>query len=138
MPLKISLKPGEKIAINGAVIVNGGRRGSLIVQNKASILRERDIMQQADVTTPARRIYFPVMMMYLDESEHAEYYTEFSARMSEFMEAIASPHMLKECVEISKEVINGNYYSALRLCWNLIETEREILGDESERLSAHA
>ena len=45
MPLKLSLKPGEKFAINGAVIVNGDRRGTLVVQNHASILRERDILQ---------------------------------------------------------------------------------------------
>ena len=138
MPLKLSLKPGEKIAINGAVIVNGDRRGTLVVHNKASILRERDIMQQEEANTPARRVYFPIMMMYLDESEHTEYYSEFSARMSEFMEAVSTPHVLKLCVEISKEVINGKYYAALRLCWNLIEFEREILGDESECLSAHA
>ena len=31
MGLKLSLKPGEKIAINGAVIVNGERRSEFIV-----------------------------------------------------------------------------------------------------------
>lgn len=138
MPLKLSLKPGEKIAINGAVIINGDRRGTLVVQNKASILRERDIMQYEDITTPARHVYFPIMMMYLDETAHAEYYDQFSARMMEFMEAVTTPDTLKQCVEISKEVINKKYYAALRLCWNLIEIEREILGNESERLSAHA
>ena len=40
MALKVTLKPGEKFVINGAVIVNGDRRSSLVIQNKVSILRE--------------------------------------------------------------------------------------------------
>ncbi len=138
MPLKLSLKPGEKFAINGAVIVNSDRRSTLVVQNKASILRERDIMQQEEVNSPARRIYFPIMMMYLDDAGHARYYDEFSARMSEFMEAVSTPEILKLCVEISKDVINGQFYAALRSCRQLIEFETELLGDEPASLSAHA
>ena len=46
MPLKLSLKPGEKLVLNGAVLTNGDKRASLIIQNKACLLRERDILQQ--------------------------------------------------------------------------------------------
>ena len=45
MALKITLKPSEKFVINGAVVVNGDRRTSLLIQNKASILREKDVLQ---------------------------------------------------------------------------------------------
>lgn len=138
MPLKLSLKPGEKFAVNGAVIVNGDRRSTLVVQNHASILRERDILQPEDVVTPARQIYFPIMMMYLDETGHDVYYRDFTARMTEFMEAVSRPDLLLLCVEISKEILERRYYAALRLCRRLMDHEQEILGDESERLSAHA
>ena len=74
MPLKLSLKPGEKFVLNGAVVQNGDRRGVLILQNKASVLREKDIMQAENAITPARRIYFPVMMMYLDEAGASKFY----------------------------------------------------------------
>ncbi len=138
MPLKLSLKPGEKFAINGAVVTNGDRRGTLIVQNQASILRERDIVQADEANTPARRVYFPVMMMYLDESGRDNYYQEFTLRMTEFMEAVSTPEILKLCVDISHEILVGKYYAALRLCSRLIEIEQEILGYEPERLSASA
>lgn len=138
MPLKLSLKPGEKFAVNGAVIVNGERRGTLVVHNHASILRERDIMQPYDVTTPAKHIYFPIMMMYLDEAGQENYYRDFSLRMAEFMEAVSRPEVLLLCVEISKEVVSHRYYAALRLCARLLEFEQEILGNEPKRLSAHA
>ena len=44
MPLKLSLKPGEKFVLNGAVLANGDKRISLVIQNKACVLREKDII----------------------------------------------------------------------------------------------
>ena len=129
MPLKLSLKPGEKLVLNGAVVQNGDRRGVLVLQNKASVLREKDIMQESEVTTPARRIYFPVMMMYLDEAGAERYYDEFAKRLTEFMSVIANPGILAECVSISKHCMQREYYKALMLCRKLIEYEDERLGN---------
>lgn len=128
MPLKLSLKPGEKFVLNGAVVQNGERRGVLVLQNKASVLREKDIMQADEATSPARRVYFPVMMMYLDEAGAARYYEEFAQRMSEFMSVINSSEALGECVGISKHVMAREYYKALMSCRKLIEYEDERIG----------
>ena len=97
MPLKLTLKPGEKFVLNGAVLANGDKRASLIIQNKACVLREKDIMQAEDATTPARRIYFPIMMMYLDPDEADVYYSHFALRMTEFMDAIRERKALVKC-----------------------------------------
>ena len=43
MPLKLSLKPGETFVVNGAVVRNGDRRGVLLLENQARVLREKDI-----------------------------------------------------------------------------------------------
>jgi flagellar protein FlbT len=129
LPLKLSLKPGEKFVLNGAVVQNGDRRGVLILQNKASVLREKDIMQPEDAKTPARRIYLPVMMMYLDESNATRYYDEFVQRLSEFMGVIRNPEVLAECVAISKHCMSREYYKALMLCRKLIEYEDQRLGN---------
>ncbi|MFN3585583.1 flagellar biosynthesis repressor FlbT [Phenylobacterium sp.] len=136
MPLKLSLRPGEKFVLNGAVVQNGDRRAVLILQNKASVLREKDIMQSEDVNTPARRIYFPVMMMYLDEAGADRYYDEFVRRMGEFMGVIVNPEVLAECVNISRLCMTREYYKALMLCRKLIEYEDERLGNVPSGLSA--
>ncbi len=128
MPLKLSLKPGERFVLNGAVVQNGDRRGVLILQNKASVLREKDIMQEEEVTSPARRIYFPVMMMYLDEAGADKYHAEFVRRLSEFMSVIQNPQVLNECVAISRHTMAREYYKALMLSRKLIEYEDERLG----------
>ena len=132
MPLKLSLKPGEKVVLNGAVIQNGDRRTTLLLQNKASVLREKDIMQSEDVNTPARRIYFPVMMMYLEGSDTADVYNEFALRMTEFMSAVRNASVLEECVAISRDVMSGDYYKALSRCRKLMDYETERLADVSK------
>ena len=136
LPLKLSLKPGEKFVLNGAVVQNGDRRGVLILQNKASVLREKDIMQAEDATTPARRIYFPVMMMYLDEAGAQRYYDEFVQRLSEFMGVIRNPQVLTECVNVSKHCMAREYYKALMLCRKLIDYEDQRLGNVASGVSA--
>jgi flagellar protein FlbT len=135
MPLKLSLKPGERFVLNGAVVQNGDRRGALILQNKASVLREKDIMQESEVNSPARRIYFPVMMMYLDEAGAGRYYDEFVRRLSEFMGAVRNPEILTDCVTISKHALGREYYKALMLCRKLIEYEDERLGNVAAGVS---
>ena len=125
MALKITLKPGEKFVVNGAVICNGERRSSLVIQNKVSILREKDILQEEDVNTAAKRIYFPVMLSYLDQDNANRYYEEFIQRMMEFMNAVESQEALSLCVAISADVMNRNYYRALVNCKKLISFEEE-------------
>ena len=131
MPLKLSLKPGEKFVLNGAVVQNGDRRGVLVLQNKASVLREKDIMQLDEATTPARRIYFPVMMMYLDEAGAERQYEEFATRLTEFMGVVRNPDVLSDCIAVSKHVMAREYYKALMLSRKLIEYEDQRLGHVS-------
>ncbi|GBF56527.1 flagellum biosynthesis repressor protein FlbT [Candidatus Phycosocius bacilliformis] len=130
MPLKLSLKPNEKIVLNGAVVQNGDRRTTLLLQNKASVLREKDIMQLEEANTPVRRIYLPIMLMYLQGHETPEQYNEFALRMTEFMSVVHSPAILEECVNISREVMTGEYYKALSRCRKLMEYEAERLNME--------
>src|ERR1700743_954618 len=138
MPLKLSLKPGEKFVLNGAVLTNGDKRASLVIQNKACVLREKDIMQPQDATTPARRIYVPIMMMYLDPDAIDEYYNEFALRMTEFMGAIQNRQTLATCIEISRDVMEGNYNKALISCRKLFDFEQERLNYDPESLPKHA
>ena len=85
-------------------------------------------MQEEEVNSPARRIYFPVMMMYLDEAGADKYHEEFVRRLSEFMSVIQNPEVLSECVAISRHTMAKEYYKALMLSRKLIEYEDARLG----------
>lgn len=129
MPLKLSLRPGEKFVLNGAVLQNGDRRGTLVLQNKASVLREKDIMQIEEAVTPSRRIYFPIMMMYIDENSATDFHDEFILRLSEFMSVIGNRDIIDICIAISKHVVSAEYYKALMLARKLMNYEDERLRD---------
>ena len=128
MALKINLKPGERIVVNGAVLENADRRTDLLVRNRASILRQKDIMQPEEVTSPARHIYFQVMMTYLDPDGREEHQARFLQRLTEFIDAISSPDGLRLCARIGEHVAEGAYYPALVACRKLIDFEKERLG----------
>ena len=138
MPLKLSLKPGEKFVLNGAVLTNSDKRTSLVIQNKACVLREKDIMQPEEATTPARHIYLPIMMMYLDPEGSEQHYNDFALRMTEFMGAIQNRAALAACIEISRDVISGAYYKALMQCRKLFEFEQERLNYDPESVPEYA
>lgn len=131
MALKLTLKPGERAAINGAVIVNGDRRSSLVIENKARILRECDIMQPEDATTPARRVYLPIMMMYLDPDAAPEMQAEYEKRLTEFAAALSNVEALNDCAALSAFVANGDFYKAMSVCRRLIDFEETRLAHVS-------
>lgn len=65
MPLRVELKPYERVMIGETVIVNSNMRSSFLVEGDAPVLRERDMITEDSATTPSRRLYYLVQTMYL-------------------------------------------------------------------------
>src|SRR3546814_5688365 len=116
MPLKINIKPGEKFIVNGAVMVAGNKGASLILQNEATILLGKDIMQEEDADTPAKRIYFTILLMYLDDEGRQKYYPTFMRLVEDFMEATTFSEVRKTLLHIVQDVNAGKFYRALKTC----------------------
>lgn len=127
MPLKVTLKPRERFVLNGGVLVNGNRRTDLIIENQVSLLRERDILKADEANTPVRRIYFAIMMMYLEEALDSPFYQEFVDRITEFMCVVSKKEVLGKCHQILDDVHELRFYSALMTCKTLLPFEKERL-----------
>ncbi len=127
MPLKVTLKPRERFVLNGGVLVNGNRRTDLIIENQVSLLRERDILNADEANTPVRRIYFAIMMMYLEEALDSPFYQEFVDRITEFMCVVSKKEVLGKCHHILDDVHELRFYSALMTCKTLLPFEKERL-----------
>ena len=125
MALKISLKPGEKIIISGAVVTNGNTRSDLFVENVVTILREKDIMKEAEADTPCRKIYFVIQLMYLDEGNVVEYHKTYWELVRDIV--AAAPSTLGFIDPISRHILNGEYYKALKLTRKLTDYEEEVV-----------
>lgn len=129
MALKLTLKPHEKAVINGAVIANGDRRASFVIENHANLLRESDIIQPEDATTPAKRVYLPVMLMIVGQERTEALFEEFEVRLKEFASVVSDVEALQTCAALAVKVANGEYYKALSLCRSLIAFEKTRLPD---------
>lgn len=125
MALKIALKPRERIVIGGAVVTNGPTKTELNFENKVPILREKDIMTESDASSPSRRIYFVIQLMYIDEGNLTTHHKQYWKLVREFLDA--APSALGMIDKISEDILTGNYYQALRNCKKLIAYEEEIV-----------
>jgi flagellar biosynthesis repressor protein FlbT len=125
MPLKITLKPHEKLILAGAAITNGASTANLTIENNVPILRKKDILREEDATSPARRIYFTIQMMYLDQENRIAYQGRYWDFIRDFVKAAPSSGSL--IAEINNHVLANNYYGALKATTKLIKHEEKIL-----------
>lgn len=125
MPLRIALKAGEKIIVNGAVLQASDAPATLVVHNAAALLREREIMTEERAVTPATRVYYTIQCAYLFPNKKDLYLQHFYGFLEEFVSASPSSESLGH--KIRAEIEGGRYYQALRSARKLIEREQEIL-----------
>jgi len=125
MPLKITLKPHERMIAGGAVITNGNTRCDLLIENKVSILRQNDIMSEKDADSPCRKIYFTIQLMYIDEENLIEHHNTYWKLVQDIVKA--APSMLALIDQISEHILNNKYYQALKLARKLIDYEQEVI-----------
>jgi flagellar protein FlbT len=128
MTLKLSLKPGEKFVLNGAVLINGDRPTSFLVENQVTVLRDRDMMEAEAADTPAKRVYLAILNLYMGEGEAEVQYDEFVTQMSVFMSDVTDGETLRTCVAISRDVLQRNYYKALIKCRQFFDFEHSGTG----------
>lgn len=125
MALKISLKPNERMIIDGAVITNGGKKTEFIVENKVPILRQNNIMSEKAADSPCKRLYLTAQLIYIDSAQrgaHKEIFVEQSAEILE-----AAPSMNSKINQMIECMNNSNFYKALKIGRDLIKYEAEVL-----------
>ena len=126
MPLKITLKPGERMVVGGAVISNSSiHKCDLLINNNAPVLREKDILSERDATTPCSRIYFTIQLVYIDHENRKVHVDAYWHQVRELLSAAPSWTGLID--QISENIVNGRYYQALKLGGDLIEYEQGVL-----------
>ena len=125
MALIIDLKPQERIIIGNALITNDANRARLHIEGDAPILREKDIMKDEEANTPCKRIYFTIQLMYLS-TEPAKIHDIYFKQIKEIQDA--APSTSTFFMKINDNILNNQYYKALKEAKNLMEHERELVG----------
>jgi flagellar biosynthesis repressor protein FlbT len=126
MALRITLRDGEKMILNGAVVRAVGRT-QLCLENGAAILRGRDVMKPEEADTPAKRLYFACMMAYIDPDHIDRYREDILVLVGDLMAAFQSMEARAICSTFAEKVATLQFYRALSDCRWLIAYEAEAL-----------
>ena len=127
--LRISLKTGEKIFINGAVL-RVDRKVGLEFLNDVTFLLENHVLQPEDATTPLRQLYFIVQMMLINPEGAEQSQAMFKKSVVMLLSCFSNEQILTELKHIDAMVTEGRVFESLKAIRALYKIEEEILNNQ--------
>lgn len=129
--IQISLKPGERIFINGAVL-RVDRKVNIELLNDVTFLLEGHVMQPEQATTPLRQLYFMVQAMLMDPTQIEPATEVFQKTHALLMATFENVHILNGLEVAGEFVSNNRAFDALKTIRGLFSIEDAILAGTVE------
>ncbi len=130
--LKICLKAGEKIYINGAVL-EASHKMSFNILNNATFLLESHIMQAEDADTPFRQLYFIIQTMLIQPDNKDSILNIFHEHCEELKKHLENKTLIEGLDRIIAQVGRDRAFEALKSVRNLFDVEATVLkGTQSQ------
>lgn len=127
--LRISLKSGERIFINGAVL-RVDRKVALEFLNDVTFLLENHVLQPEDANTPLRQLYFIAQMILINPEGKEQSVTLFRKSVSMLLNCFQNDEILAELKRVDGMVASGRAFDALKAIRALYPLEDRILHDQ--------
>lgn len=124
--MHISLRAGEKLYINGAV-VRADRKVSLELLNDATFLFEAHVMKVEDATTPLRQLYFIIQIMLINPTDTRTAREMFERSIQMTIDISENPALLAGLRGVKNLVDSDRVFEALKAIRALFPIEMEIL-----------
>lgn len=124
--LRISLKSGERIFINGAVL-RVDRKVAIEFLNDVTFLLENHVLQPEGATTPLKQLYFIVQMMLINPEGASQSMVMFKKSITMLLASFANDEILAELKRIDAVVTSGRPFDALKAIRSLYPIEEKIL-----------
>ncbi|PBC10192.1 flagellar biosynthesis repressor FlbT [Mesorhizobium sp. WSM3859] len=124
--LKISLKPNEKIYVNGAVI-RVDRKVTIELMNDVQFLLESHVIQADQASTPLRQLYFIVQIMLINPAGAAEARDMFRRSLPMLIASFENQDICNRLKQIDRMVGEDEIYEALKAIRALYPLERKAL-----------
>jgi len=124
-PMRITLRAGERIYINGAVL-RADRKLTFELLNNAHFLLENHILQAEDAITPLRQLYFALQTLLIEPTSNTarDAYVRISAATRETFlttDVVVGLRLVSRLVEV------GRIFEALKTLRSLFAVEATIL-----------
>lgn len=120
--LKITLRAGERIFVNGGVL-KVDRKVSIELMNDVIFLLEQHVMKPEETTTPLRQLYFMVQMMLMDPALHMKARTMAKESVANLRISISDAKILQELIEVSDLLDTDRPFEALKKVRMLLPLE---------------
>lgn len=123
--VRVPVRIGEKFVVNGAVLTLG--EDGIEVQNHEMVLMGRDVMLPEDANTPAKRIYYWLMLMYLDAPGQENYRLHLLDDMNDLLNATTLTDVARSLGLIHQFVQREEFPKAMASARALMGFEAELL-----------
>lgn len=130
MALRLTLKPDERVIVNGCILKNGPRRHVLEVENRADVLRGDEMLDADSATTPARRIAFQIQIGLVSPGHRNALLPQIEAALRDLAHAL--PRQQAQIGLAETALSEGNYYAAFRALTPVFPLEDQLLGSLTE------
>lgn len=124
--MHISLKPGERIFINGAVL-RADRKVTLELMNDVTFLMESHVMQSDEANTPLRQLYFIVQTMLMEPANLDTSRMVFERTHNLLMAAFENEEILEGLRNVGDLIAAGKAFEALKTIRGLYRVEETVL-----------
>lgn len=125
--LVIRLAPHERVLLNGAVIENGDRRASLSIKTpQANVLRLRDAIHPEQANTPVKRTCYLAQLVLSGDSRSEDVKTPLLRSIEQLSQVFTDLDSRDILNLASENVIQGDYYQALKSLRLLLPRERRL------------
>jgi flagellar protein FlbT len=128
--MKVSLRAGERIYINGAVL-RVDRKVSVELINDVMFLLEGQVMQASDATTAMRQLYFIVQPMLMNPTDIGAAASLYGQHHAALLAVCENHEMLNGLAAIDEMVGGTRYFEALKRIRALFPLEQAILAGAS-------
>ncbi|PYE84383.1 flagellar biosynthesis repressor FlbT [Pseudoroseicyclus aestuarii] len=127
MALKLTLKPNERIIVNGCALRNSGRRHVMIVESQADVVRGQDLLDAEAAATPAAQVYFLVQTALTRSDLREALAPAIRDRLATLSAtSFASAHR-GDLMEAATFIAMGDFYKALRALRPMMREEAAAL-----------
>jgi flagellar protein FlbT len=125
--LKISLKPNEKIYLNGAVI-SVDRKVTIELLNDVQFLLQNHVLQPGEASTPLRQLYFMLQVMLMEPAGATQARDMFRKSLPLLLASFDDPHICATLKQVDRLVGEDHVYDALKAIRGLYPLEAQALG----------
>jgi len=135
--MNITLRAGERLYLNGAVI-RLDRKATVELLNDAAFLLENHIIQAGDATTPLRQIYFVVQVMLMDPSAARSTIELLHSLIEKACSAFETAEIKAGLGEIPGLIARSRHFEAMKLLRSLYPLEQLEMYPDGELAASHA